>query len=83
MNGRFIYFNTFQKWLTMLTDLKRVHGAQDKIEQSEILCGLFLVRKPHNCLIQEVHPLPSARFSDTAAPKGCFFMICTESLKTQ
>lgn len=62
MNGRFIYVNNFQKWLTMLTDLKRVHAAQDKIEQSEILCSLFLVRKPHNCLIQEVHPLPTARF---------------------
>ena len=61
MNGRFIYVNNFQKWLTMLTDLKRVHAAQDKIEQSEIcfLCvNLTIVR-----LIQEVHPLPSARFS--------------------
>ena len=58
MNGRFIDVDNFQKWLTMLTDLKRVHAAQDKIEQSE-----FLVRKTHNCLIQEVHPLPSARFS--------------------
>lgn len=36
MNGRFIYVNNFQKWLTMLTDLKRVHAAQDKIEQCEI-----------------------------------------------
>ena len=36
MNGRFIDVDNFQKWLTMLTDLKRVHAAQDKIEQSEI-----------------------------------------------